>query len=212
MSLGGPAAARHPIACLATADFNLQGQQHARQFAAGDAVAAAVAALPGPATGGRLLLSTPLSAKPLRAAGSRAGSAAPGSKATGQQGSSQGQGQQPEAPAAGTLVGATVGAVHALYAELALEGGCAGRLHITEAAPSAASDASPLAALATGDRLQVVVLGRVASEQGRRHGLLECSTLPDTVAAARQATGGAAAPPPQPLAWGRLKPGQQLRG
>ncbi|KAL4451480.1 hypothetical protein ABPG75_007142 [Micractinium tetrahymenae] len=212
VSLAGPAAQRHPIAFLATADFNLQGQQHARQFAAGEALPASVAALPGPATGGRLLLSTPLTARPLRAAGARAGAAtAAGGKAAGQQGG-QGGGQQPEAPAAGSLVGATVGAVHALYAELALEGGCHGRLHITEAAPAA--DGSPLASLSTGDKLEVVVLGRVASEQGRRHGLLECSTQPDTVAAARQAAAGGTAPaaPAQPLAWGRLKPGQQLRG
>ncbi len=202
VSLAGPAARCHPIAFLATADFNLQGQQHARQFAAGETIAASVAALPGPATGGRLLLSTPLTAKPLRAAGARAGAATAGAKAGGQ------QGQQAEAPAAGSLVAATVGAVHGLYAELALEGGCHGRLHITEAAP--AGDGSPLAVLSPGDKLQVVVLGRVASEQGRRHGLLECSSLPDAMAAARQAEGGAA--PAAPLAWGRLKPGQQLHG
>lgn len=206
VSLGGPAGARHPIAFLATADFNLQGQQHARQFAAGEGIAATVAALPSPATGGRLLLAAPLAAQPARGAGARAGAAGAGAKA-GEQ-----QGQRPEAPAAGTLVAATVGAVHALYAELALEGGCHGRLHITEAAP-AGDDSSPLAALSAGDKLQVVVLGRVASEQGRRHGLLECSTLPEAVAAAQQAAGGAApAAAPQPLAWGRLKPGQQLRG
>ncbi|PRW20900.1 RRP5-like protein [Chlorella sorokiniana] len=185
---------------FAVADFNLQQQAHAqvaRQFEAGSRVDATVAALPSPATGGRLLLSVPLAAKPVRAAraaGKPAGAA--GSKAE----------SRPAAPAVGSCVQATVSHVHPLHADLTLEGGAHGRLHITEAAAGSAG-ASPLAALTAGDQLEVAVLGRVQTAEGRRHGLLECSSRPDVVAAAK-----AGQQLPRHVGWATLKRGQPLPG
>ena len=207
-SLNSPAgAAEGPqplLGFFATADFNLQQEQQQQavqhQFGAGDSLAATVAALPSAATGGRLLLSVPLAAQPLRAKGAKA--AAAGAKQQQQQ-------QQHVGPAVGTCVEATVVAVHPLHADLALEGGCHGRLHATEAAGEDSGTQSPLAALSTGDTLSVAVLGRVQTAEGRRHGMLECSSQADVVAAAR-----ARQPLPRraTAAWGTLKPGQQLRG
>ena len=199
------------LAYLATSDFNLAGgQQQAgvqHQFAVGDSLTASVAALPSPATGGRLLLSVPLEAKPLKPAAAR------GAGAQAAKPSAAASAAAPAAPAPGSLVEATVAVVHPLHAELALAGGCHGRLHVCEAAAggeAAGSEAaSPLAALAVGAKLQVVVLGRVATAEGRRHGLLECSTRPEAVAAAKA---GRALPRGAAPAWGSLKPGQRLAG
>lgn len=185
---------------FAAADFNLQQQaqaQVARQFEAGGRLEATIAALPSPATGGRLLLSVPLAAKPVkaaRAAGKPAGVA--GSKAE----------ARTPGPAVGSSVQATVAHVHPLHADLTLEGGAHGRLHITEAA-AGSSGISPLAALSAGDQLEVAVLGRVQTAEGRRHGLLECSSRPDLVAAAK-----AAQQLPRHVGWATLKRGQQLPG
>lgn len=54
---------------------------------------------------------------------------------------------------------------------------------------------------------QVAVLGRCANAEGRRHAVLEASTLPAALAAA-----GSGQPLPKQLAWGAVKPGQQLEG
>lgn len=221
-SLATPAAAGSDSApqllgFFATTDFNLQAQQQAavaHQFSTGDSLTATVASLPSPATGGRLLLSVPLAAMPLKPSGRAAAKAAGGASAKG-----GAAGQQPVAPAAGTCVEATVSVVHPLHADLVLAGGCHGRLHVCEAAAAtkgkgkkgsaAGEEASPLSGLAPGQQLQVAVLGRVATAEGRRHGLLECSSLPDAVGAAQS---GKPLPRRTALSWGTLKPGQQLHG
>lgn len=185
---------------LPATDFNLQGQQHggaARQFAPGDTLPATVVALPSVGTGGRMLLSAPLTAKLLRAAGGKAQQGEGGATA---------RHQQP-GPAVGAVVEATVTAVHVLHADLVMLGDHQGRLHITEGPGSSDGDASPLAGLAAGQKLPVAVLGRVAAAEGRRHAQLHCSARPEVLAAAR-----AGKPLPPALSWGRLRPGQQLAG
>lgn len=201
-----PAGSPQALGCLATSDFNLQQQQQQQvqhQFAVGDQLTATVAALPSEATGGRLLLCVPLTAKPLRP---REGKAA----AEGEQKRGRQQQQHPAAPAVGSCVEATVGAVHAMHADLLLQGGCHGRLHITEAAPlEGGGGASPLSALSPGATLSVAVVGRVQTAEARRHGVVECSTRPEAVAAAKA---GQVLPRGQGLTWGGLAPGQQLHG
>ena len=206
VSLPAAAGSSSPLlGFLPITDFNLQQQAHQQvqhQFAAGDTLTASVAALPSAATAGRLLLSVPLTAKPLKAGSRAAGAAGAAAGAKG-----QAREQQPVAPATGSCVEATVGVVHALHADLALAGGCHGRLYITEAA-AADGVASPLVGLLTGTTLKVAVLGRVQTPEGRRHGMLECSIRPEVVAAAQQGK----PLPQQHLGWGTLNPGQQLHG
>lgn len=191
--------AQQLLGFFAVADFNLQQQaqaQVARQFEAGSTVEATVAALPSAASGGRLLLSVPLVAKPVRAARASKPAGVAGSKGE----------QRPSAPTVGSCVKATVVHVHPLHADLTLEGGSQGRLHVTEAAAGSAG-ASPLSALTAGDQLEVAVLGRVQTTEGRRHGLLECSSRPDVVSAAK-----AGQQLPRHEGWATLKRGQQLQG
>jgi rRNA biogenesis protein RRP5 len=196
------------LAFLPTADLNLQ-RSAAPARAPGDAVAAVVAALPSAATGGRLLLAAPLGAA--EGAAAAAAAAAPAGE------------ERPKGalPARGALVRGRVEAVHALHADVVLADGHRGRLHVSEApgaaaglaapgAPAPAEGApSPLAALAPGAELELVVLGRMPSAEGRRHGLLELSARAEALASA-----GAVPPrlPPRPLAWADLVPGAALRG
>ncbi len=200
-SPGGPF-----LAFLPTADLNLQ-RSAAPARAPGDAVSAVVAALPSAATGGRLLLAAPLGAA--EGAAAAAAAAAPAGE------------ERPKGalPARGALVRGRVEAVHALHADVVLADGHRGRLHVSEApgaaaglaapgAPAPAEGApSPLAALAPGAELELVVLGRMPSAEGRRHGLLELSARAEALAGA-----GAGAAPPRPLAWADLVPGAALRG
>lgn len=190
---------------LPTTDFNLQYQQHQQPPRPGDSLTASVAALPSPATGGRLLLAAPVGGKPVKPA-----AAAGGTGAAKRPQSDKQQAQRMQQHATGSCVEATVGAVHALHADLDLGDGCHGRLHITEASPAAdAASSSPLAALSTGDKLAVAVLGRVTTAEGRRHSVLECSSRPEAVSAARA---GQALPRHPCPALAALRPGQQLQG
>ena len=214
------------LAYLPTADFNLRhgGTQH--RFSPGDAVAATVAAVASEGTAGRTLLHVPLTPATLKLAARPANAKAGGGKAL-----------KIPPPAAGAVVACTVESLHPLWAEVVLETGCRGRLHITEAeppapaptagaagkkkkaAPAAAAAAaaagpaaSPLAGLAPGTKLSAVVLGKVQTPEGRRHGQVELSTRAAALAAAAAGEDGTAKPPPKALTWSGIKPGQQLSG
>ena len=120
-----------------------------------------------------------------------------------------------EAVQPGTLVAATVVAVHPLHAEVRLSGGEGslysgrqGRVHATEArddeddtdddtrskkrskkSSSSSSSLSlplPFAGLSPGDEIKAVVLGAAATPGGRAHGVLELSTRASLVAAAEK--------------------------
>jgi hypothetical protein len=56
---------------------------------------------------------------------------------------------------------------------------------------------------------QAVVLGRINSAEGRRHGLVELCMLPAALAAAQADPPGVL---PKPLGWGAIREGQQLDG
>ncbi|EFN56095.1 hypothetical protein CHLNCDRAFT_145628 [Chlorella variabilis] len=159
---------------LPTTDFNLQYQQHQQPPRPGDSLTASVAALPSPATGGRLLLAAPVGGKPVKPA-----AAAGGTGAAKRPQSDKQQAQRMQQHATGSCVEATVGAVHALHADLDL------------------------------DKLAVAVLGRVTTAEGRRHSVLECSSRPEAVSAARA---GQALPRHPCPALAALRPGQQLQG
>ena len=137
---------------LPTSDYNLSRApppQH--PLAVGDALRVKVAALPSPATCGRLLLHTPLDPRSLKAATAQrpqqgqqqaqqqGGRQRQGAQAQGQKAAGKGSGEAAAAaakhPKAGDVVAAVVDAVHAVHAETTLEGagGCRGRLHICEA-------------------------------------------------------------------------------
>lgn len=129
-------------------------------------------------------------------------------------------GKKKKLPQTGTVSNARVDGVHLLHADVTLECGARGRIFITEAAdpgesPGESPDSSlaaPLAALTTGSSVRVVVLGRMQTAEGRRHGLLELSCRPSVVhaaAAARQTEGAAE---PKMMTWASLKAGQQLQG
>ena len=111
----------------------------------------------------------------------------------------------PAAPrlAPGTLVPATVVAVHALHVDLVLSPvspapGAKARLHVTEAGSALESGAAAAcaalgASLPVGASVDAVVLGPMATPAGRAHGVWEVTTKPSLVAAARQAGGVAPA-------------------
>jgi hypothetical protein len=101
-------------------------------------VRARVAALPSPATCGRLLVHVPLDPRSLKAAAAQRTQQQQG----GQKQPRQQQAQQKDAakhPKAGEVVSAVVDSVHAAHAELTLGGAraCRGRLHICEAGAEA---------------------------------------------------------------------------
>ena len=175
------------LGLLPTTDFNLRQQQLQHRFVPGDVIIASVAVLPSPATGGRLLLHVPLTAAALKAAAQTATNrgAAGGNGARGREQAKH------VIPGPATVCGAKVTAVHPLHADLALDGGCRGRLHITQVADlpttsssnqpgtGSSSGASPLAVLREGQQLPAVaVLGKLQTAEGRRHGLVECSLRP----------------------------------
>ncbi len=54
-----------------------------------------------------------------------------------------------------------------------------------------------------------MVLGRINSAEGRRHGLVELCMLPAALAAAQADPPGVL---PKPLGWGAIREGQQLDG
>ena len=109
---------------------------------------ARVAALPSSATSGRLLLAMPLDPRSLKAAAAKsAGAQARSAAAAAKKAEAEARAQHPKA---GAVVTATVDSVHAVHAELTLEGAgnCRGRLHICEAGAT-------LGTLQPGDKLQV---------------------------------------------------------
>ncbi len=151
---------------LPTSDYNLSRApppQHS--LIVGDTIRVKVAALPSPATCGRLLLYTPLDPRSLKAATaqrSQQGQQPPQQQGGRQRQGAQGQGQKATGkgseaaaalkhPKAGDVVAAVVDAVHAVHAEATLEGagGCRGRLHICEAG------AEVWPTLAPGSKVQV---------------------------------------------------------
>ena len=151
---------------LPTSDYNLSRApppQH--PLAVGDTLRVKVAALPSPATCGRLLLHIPLDPRSLKVATAqrpqqaqqqgqqpggrqRQGAQAQGQKATGKSSEAAAAAKHPKA---GDVVAAVVDAVHAVHAETTLEGagGCRGRLHICEAG------AEVWPTLAPGSKVQV---------------------------------------------------------
>eukprot|EP00887_Chlorella_sp_A99_P001742 scaffold19.g1742.t1 len=146
---------------LPIADFNVRQHQLQHRLAPGNIITATVSALPSAATGGRLVVHVPLTAPALKAAVRTAVNkpSQQGSKAT-----------QPKhaLPTPGTVCSAKVTAVHALHADITLESGCRGRLHITQVVDPPASSsshsssaASPLTGLKEGQQLEAVaVLGK----------------------------------------------------
>ncbi len=169
---------------LATADFNISAAASAAgQLQVGDVATVTVAAIPSEKTCGRLLLSMPPSADSKSASEKQKGS---GEKKT-----------KNKLPAAGTKLSGKIEVVHALHADVSLESGGRGRIYITEVADtteenpskkkkSTKKDETPssLSSLKTGASIDVVVLGRMQSAEGKRHGLLELSCRPSILAAA----------------------------
>ncbi|KAL6772122.1 hypothetical protein ACKKBG_A29005 [Auxenochlorella protothecoides x Auxenochlorella symbiontica] len=209
-----PAGCQPRIGFVPSHDFNSRAE--AVSQTPGDSIVAKVAALPRPGAP-RLLFSVPLAAT--------TSTPAPAGE----------QAENPEAeakrarlaalPKPGTILTAHVEAVHALHADLALDGDFAARLHITNAEPTivevGTSDAgpepaaagvdapagalSPLSSLKPGDSLRVAVLGRAAGREARRAGVVEVSTRAAALA-------GEAASGPAPPTWRSLRPGQTLPG
>ncbi|KAK9832620.1 hypothetical protein WJX81_004603 [Elliptochloris bilobata] len=149
----------------ATADFNSAAPDARPRFSAGQALTAVVAALPGPATGGRLLLHVPT---------------APSAAAEVQRAK-----KQPRA-APGRAVDAVVTSVFPLFVVATLSNGARGRLHVSEVEDGEPGEGSqnPLERFPAGAALRAVVLEQAGSRAARQHGLLELSTRPSLLTAA----------------------------
>ena len=183
------------------------------QIQPGDVITATVAALPSAETHGRLLFGVPPSADPSTTIVS--------SSTTKNGAAAAGKSTKIRHPAAGSKVNVKIEAVHALHAEVTLDAGFRGRIYITEvvddddAASSQEEDKeNPLRKLTAGENVDVVVLGKMQSVEGKRHGLLEFSLRPSLLAAATAAAPESNKAPrkPQQLTWESLKPGQTLPG
>ena len=182
-------------------------------LAPGDEVDVTVAARAAADTGGRVLASLPAHLAP--GAGDEDG--APPTRDTAARAALRAARAAKAAaarPAVGAAVDATVVAVHPAFADVRLATGGRGTLHATEAEgfEEAAAGTRPLAGLAPGDALRVVILGHGAAPGARAHGVASVSARPATLAAADSAGGVA---PPAALArpdTGALKVGDAVRG
>lgn len=157
------------LAFVATTDYNMIiPDQVPRKLALGQRLTVTLAVLPTPATGGRLLATTTLH------------------KATDSTGSAAGAGQSTKP---GSVVTATVTALHPCWADVSLGRKATGRLHLTEVidlADKSLPGGSPLDTLRVGQSLEAVVLGRLGSAGGRHHGTLELSIRPSVLEAAKK--------------------------
>ena len=174
-------------------------------LALGDEVEVTVAARPSDDTGDRLIVTLPPA---LSGGGSRGrddGARAAAARAA----------RAAARPPVGAVVDATVTAVHALTADIALPVGGRGALHATECGDSLAAahaGAPPLAALVPGASIWCVVLGHGAARGARAHGVLDVTCRADAVAAADAAGGVAPAHALARPTAASLRPGDALRG
>lgn len=121
-------------------------------------------------------------------------------------------------PEIGSIVEATITAVHAAHIDVLLEGNRHGRVHITNAVEWSSSAVSPLSAFKVGTSVSALVLGRA---EGKHRGLWELSTkqslfgsTPSRVGAVCEGGGGGGGGGEKhpPLIWQDVKPGTVLNG
>ncbi|KAL4538228.1 hypothetical protein Ndes2526B_g03454 [Nannochloris sp. 'desiccata'] len=191
---------------LATSDFNIStAASAAGQLQVGDEATVTVAALPSEKTCGRLLLSIPLSADAKASAGDgpKQGSGekklklpAAGTKLSGKieavhalhadvslENGCRGRIYITEITDTADDEKAASVTKKAKKAKSAAKKGKA-----AEESPSSSSLSSPVSSLTIGSSIEVVVLGRMQSAEGKRHGLLELSCRPSVLAAATALT------------------------
>lgn len=111
-----------------------------------------------------------------------------------------------------TLTQATVTHCHPLQLDVQLANQVGrGRVHITHLDPPSDKDRPLTSRFAAGDVLPVVVMGTLASKEGKAHRIAECSARSDVLAAART-VGAAQAAREADVSMQSLQVGQRIQG
>ena len=184
----------------ATGGFNASLEADAKsQPQAGDTMEVVIAMLSSGRTDGRLILHRYL--PDLLASPSNMAKKADSKKTTNSKGPNADQ-VKSRRPKSGVVVSGKIVATHPLHIDVVSETGVRGRVYITEAEKWSSN--APLEGMKVGDEVKAVVLSRMSSTEGRRHGLLELSMRKDAMENLHTA--------PSPISWSHVREGDIMRG